>query len=180
MVSHIPPDFVVYLQDLELWSGRDAEIRRLLAPSGFGLERAFALSPELEAIPAKASVHVRRGDYLRQGPLLRPVPIAYYEQALEHVAGMQLVVFSDDTSWARRELPVTDAIYVEGNPDWADLILMTRCQQHICANSTFSWWGAFLSGDLEPIYPWMPDVLPDHFRRIYPRSWRRITVEPSM
>jgi hypothetical protein len=128
-------------------------------------------------------VHVRRGDYalsrVRRSPVL---PLEYYEEAAELVLSAdpatQFVVFSDDIEWCRREFPLREAFYAEGNPDWLDLTLMTRCDHHICANSTFSWWGAFLSSDPSPIIPWLVGVLPEAFRRIHPPHWREIVVEP--
>ena len=182
-INHIPPDYRVYMQDLELWHGHDQEIRRLLSPSAYAVAEATAMQPEVAAMKNKVAIHVRRGDYLNAGARHRPVPLPYYEQAVEEVksqtSGVQFVVFSDDPDWARKNLPLADAFFVGGNPDWADLTLMALCEHHVCANSTFSWWGAFLADDPQPMYPWMPGVLPEHLHRIYPTNWREIIIEPS-
>jgi hypothetical protein len=65
---------------------------------------------------------------------------------------------------------------VSGNPDWLDLAFMSRCEHHICANSTFSWWGAFLSEDPRPVVPWLHGVLPEGFRRALPQHWLVLEV----
>jgi hypothetical protein len=180
--TQAPPEWREYLQDLTLWGGREDEIRRLLQPSHHATEAAESSYPDLLALPSKTAVHVRRGDYLRREMPHKPCPVAYYEQAIELVLAedpdARFVVFSDDLDWCRRELPLHDPVYVEGNPDWLDLTLMTRCEHHICANSTFSWWGAFLSGDARPIVPWLVGTLPESFRRIHPPQWCEIVVEP--
>jgi hypothetical protein len=179
--TQIPPEWREYLQDLALWGRRADDIRLLLQPSPYALERAEARHTDLLALPSKTAVHVRRGDYLRSDMPQAPCPVRYYEEAAELVLASdpdtQILVFSDDMEWCRRELPVRDAIYVEGNPDWLDLTLMTRCEHHICANSTFSWWGAFLSGDPNPIVPWLVGSLPESFRHIHPPEWRELVLE---
>jgi len=71
----------------------------------------------------------------------------YYEEALQTIGARERVlVFSDDTAGARRVLHGLRAnlVYIEGNEDYEDLYLMTRCRDFICSVSTFSWWGAWL------------------------------------
>jgi hypothetical protein len=113
------------------------------------------------------SVHVRRGDYvtdpdvnLRMGVLDE----RYYRRAIDAIAerstDLQLFVFSDDLGWCRRQLdarwPVT---FVEGAPA-DDLRLMSACRHNVIANSSFSWWGAWL------------DPRPDKLV-VAPRQWFR-------
>ncbi|MDD4441270.1 MAG: alpha-1,2-fucosyltransferase [Kiritimatiellae bacterium] len=95
------------------------------------------------------SVHVRRADYVNHYPkdLLSG---AYYKDAVEHVwrreKNVKWIVFSDDPDWCRQELhfPGPPPLFAEGNTPCEDLRLMTACRHHIVANSTFSWWGAYL------------------------------------
>lgn len=178
----IPVVSRVYLQDLALWGGREDEIRRLLRPSPRAFAEADATHADLLALPDKTAVHVRRGDFLQPRMPHEPCPASYYEAAADLVLAeapdTRFVVFSDDIGWCRRELRLADPVFVEGNPNWLDLTLMTRCEHHICANSTFSWWGAFLSGDPSPIVPWLAGTIPEEFRRIHPPHWRELVLEP--
>ncbi len=95
------------------------------------------------------SIHVRRGDYVWQGYIL--LTQKYYTQAIEYMKANldnpHFYIFSNDMKWVRENLKI-DAphTFVDWNKkDYQDLELMSFCKNHIIANSTFSWWGAFLS-----------------------------------
>ncbi|CAM3951938.1 alpha-1,2-fucosyltransferase [Smaragdicoccus niigatensis] len=111
-----------------------------------GLSRLPAM-----ADPSSISLHVRRGDYVTAN-FIDPLALEYYERALEELAvpSPRIFVFSDDLDWATRELGrICDVIPVE--PDWTshpggEIFLMSQCSHHIIANSSFSWWGAWLDG----------------------------------
>ena len=102
------------------------------------------------------SLHVRRGDYVSDPPTTSThgiLPLEYYQAAiyliLERIPIPTFFVFSDEVPWVRENLRVEGAevIYVEHNStkmDYEDLRLMSHCQHHIVANSSFSWWGAWL------------------------------------
>jgi Glycosyl transferase family 11. len=170
----------VYLQDLSLWSARREEIQRLLRPSELAQEATARRCSDLLALPSKTALHIRRGDYLTDGSF-RPCPPGYYEEAAELIRAedpaTQFLVFSDDIDWCRHHIALPEAHYVAGNPDWLDLTLMSHCEHHICANSTFSWWGAFLSPDPSPIVPWLIGVRWP-LRMSHPQGWREIEIAP--
>jgi hypothetical protein len=96
-----------------------------------------------------AFLHVRRIDYAHR------LSAGYYAAALktlyERVRQPKLLVFGDDLEWAKRELPLPEGTqFVEHNGDdrnVEDLWLMTRCRHAIVANSSFSWWGAWLNAE---------------------------------
>lgn len=122
---------------------------------------AGPLTPERELLAkvirasSAVSVHVRRGDYVSS-----PTVNAYhgtcepdwYDRAkarLDQLAPeAEYVVFSDDPGWSRENLPsFAGALFVEPSSDRRDeqdLYLMSLCRHHIIANSSFSWWGAWL------------------------------------
>ena len=98
------------------------------------------------------SLHIRRTDYTvnNNHPLQ---PISYYEDALKLFdKNVQILVFSDDPKWCQEQgLFADDSVMKsEGNDADIDLCLMTKCDYHIIANSSFSWWGAWL-GDSEKV-----------------------------
>ncbi|HKA13777.1 MAG TPA: alpha-1,2-fucosyltransferase [Myxococcota bacterium] len=125
-------------------AGRNAELARAIAAR------------------AAVSVHVRRGDYAAN-PVTRAVhglcSIDYYQRAAEYIAARVrdpvYVLFSDDPEWARAHLDLGgEAIAVghNGPDDGAeDLRLIGLCRHHVIANSTFSWWGAWLSASPDKI-----------------------------
>ena len=101
------------------------------------------------------SLHVRRRDYV-SNPRTRNIhgvlDIDYYISALDLITQQNkdahVFVFSDDIPWARENfkisLPVDFIDYNGIDKDYEDLRLMSHCKHHIIANSTFSWWGAWL------------------------------------
>lgn len=103
-------------------------------------------------LPACA-VHVRRGDSIGKEEWHPIQPIDYYEKALSRVPGYQYFLFSDDIPWCLENLKHLPITFVSGTKDFEDIYLMSRCDAHIIANSTFSWWGAWLSGSRSVIAP---------------------------
>ena len=80
----------------------------------------------------------------------------YYELALKHFdKNTNLLVFSDDPEWCQQqELFADDSIMIsQGNDADIDLCLMSKCNYHIIANSSFSWWGAWLADSEQIIAP---------------------------
>ena len=133
------------------FSDHIASIRRAFTFPALGLKSA-RIAEKIDAATA-VSVHVRRGDYLshsRFGFLDQQ----YYRRAVESVCRLvddvEVFVFSDDTSWCRQQLtfPVPTHVVDRELPvghDWEDMCLMSRCSHHVIANSTFSWWAAWLN-----------------------------------
>jgi hypothetical protein len=101
------------------------------------------------------SIHVRRGDYVSNTTAAQHgvCGLDYYRRAVEYMlARLQsahFFVFSDDPVWTRENLVLPgDATYVQHNvatSAFQDLRLMSLCKHHIVANSSFSWWGAWLN-----------------------------------
>jgi len=123
---------------------------------------ASPLSPENEALVVRmaasssVSLHIRRGDYVASPEALRVhgvVPLDYYRQAMSLMAGRvpgpHFFIFSDDMAWVQENLsadhPMTFVGSERSNQDYDDLRLMSCCRHHITANSSFSWWGAWLN-----------------------------------
>ena len=94
----------------------------------------------------KVSIHLRRGDYLKL-PNHHPVlTLDYFERAkLKFPENSVYIVFSDDIGWCKDNFPKGNYFFVEGQSDIEDLCLMSLCDHNCIANSTFSWWGAWLN-----------------------------------
>ncbi len=131
------------------------------------------------------AVHVRRGDYVSSPGYAKRfgvLPMAYYERALRYLAeretDLHAFVFSDEPGWVKVNFPrLIPFSVVEGNEATEDLRSMAACRRHVIANSTFSWWGAWLApfSDktvLAPARFFNDPTLPD--RDLVPGGWVRI------
>ena len=100
------------------------------------------------------SLHIRRGDYV-VNPNHPTQTMDYYKEGLSRLPELPVVVFSDDPEWCKeQELFSSDRFMIaEGNSTDCDLCLMTLCKYHIIANSSYSWWGAWLADSDKVIAP---------------------------
>lgn len=137
------------------------------------------------------SVHIRRGDYIDNVDNFKKhgvCDIEYYLKAFRIVESKVenpiYFIFTDDVEWVKKEiLPVRKGmLIVEGNvgaDSWIDMHLMSRCKHNIIANSTFSWWAAWLNANVRKnvIAPkkWFAlDELNQQQFDLIPDSWRQI------
>ena len=95
------------------------------------------------------ALHIRRGDYITNSENHFNLPLEYYEAALGHFNDdRNVIVFSDDTQWCYEQSLFEDDdrfIISENEDNRVDLCLMSLCSDFIIANSSYSWWGAWLS-----------------------------------
>ena len=101
------------------------------------------------------AVHVRRTDYLTN-PNHEALGLDYYERALAELPrDATAIVFTDDPEWAKVQEIFPDERFFVSETDCAytDMCLMSLCDYHIIGNSTFSWWGAWLSNSKQVIAP---------------------------
>jgi len=108
------------------------------------------------------SLHVRRGDYLDQQDDYPVCNIEYYSKALDLLdRNYPVLIFSDDIEWCMKQELFKNSRFKfsSGNPNHVDLCLMSQCKYHIIANSSFSWWGAWLAQSDSVIAPkvWFGD-----------------------
>lgn len=138
------------------------------------------------------SVHIRRGDYLQSETnrqIYKVMPSKYYLHCLQDltdkVGNFSIYVFSNDIDWVRKNMDFgnKNVQYVTGNDEdhgYEDMILMWECKHHIIANSTFSWWGAYLSNGNGEVYApdeWYcidGDLYDIH--DLYPDEWIKVKV----
>ena len=154
---HAPVVLRGYFQSERYFSGIGADLRAELLPLRAPGETFLRLHNQIRlAGPASASVHVRRGDYANDPKVLAfhgLLGTEYYGPALAllrtRVPNAQLFVFTDDPSAAAALLPPgLAATFVSGQglTDVDELALMSACCHHVIANSSYSWWGAWLGG----------------------------------
>lgn len=177
-----------YFQEYHYIADIEDKVRSYFRPSAESIEYLNNNYQEFFSIPKRCSIHVRRGDYLKYPKHYSKMTNHYFRTAMESMPdGTNFVIFSDDQDWCRknfgeghyyvegvaRPVEVVDRI---GEPqDQYDLFLQTTCDNHIISNSTFSWWGAFLSHNPTPIYPskWYESEL-SHipWHKMFPLGWR--------
>jgi hypothetical protein len=107
-------------------------------------------------ITNSVSLHVRRGDYITDAnanSIMNVCDISYYERSISYMTGKVskpvFYVFSDDIDWVKRSIHIDyPSVYIDYNKgvnSYIDMQLMSLCKHHIIANSSFSWWGAWLN-----------------------------------
>lgn len=104
------------------------------------------------------SIHIRRGDYVLEKEDRGLCSIDYYKTAIKYIQDKvhhpTFVFFSDDLPWVKKNIHINNCIFVDwnhGNDSWQDMYLMSQCNHNIIANSSFSWWGAWLNSNKEKI-----------------------------
>ncbi|MFA7658556.1 MAG: alpha-1,2-fucosyltransferase [Candidatus Gastranaerophilaceae bacterium] len=134
------------------------------------------------------SLHIRRGDYVkkkRYQNLYANCSLGYYKRGVDYIGGKYpnptLFIFSDDIKWVKENFKLPyECVYVShntGSKSFEDMRLMSLCKHNIIANSSFSWWGAWLNNNKEKIViapkKWFndekiiqTDVIPENWVRI--------------
>ncbi len=131
-------------------------------------------------------VHIRRGDYLEYSYLQNICTLEYYRKAMEYMRRhsqekVEFYIFTNDFSWAEAHFTGEDCHFVKGNTgmeSFRDMQLMSICHHNIVANSSFSWWAAWLNRNPRKIV-----VAPDRWingpleesKDVIPGDWVRIS-----
>ena len=106
------------------------------------------------------SIHIRRTDYLKYPDLYPNLSESkYYERSIEYIKNKlgnkcHYFIFSDDIVWCKDNLHVDNCTFIDWNNGdyfWIDMYLMSICKHNIIANSTFSWWSAYLNKNASSI-----------------------------
>ena len=170
-----------YFKDIEPIIRQDFTIRDAPDPENQKLAHTIANTNSV-------SLHVRRGDYVSNPRILHKFGVCsldYYRSAVariaEEVDDLHFFIFSDDIRWARDHLrwqyPMTFVAHNGVDKDYEDLRLMSLCRHHVTANSTFSWWGAWLCANPAKIViapkRWFKEPGRDT-RDLIPDWWHRI------
>lgn len=171
--SSLPTYYEGYFANLEYYN----DIRPLLQKE-FRLSVPFQLPRDLKHIlnyENTVSLHIRRGDFIK---LHRDISEKmYYSEAMrrikKYVKEPIYLVFSDDIEWVKKNIMIDDEkIYVSGNgfADYVEFAIMKHCKHNIIANSTFSYWAAFLNSNEDKIV-----ICPRRWKSpIIPKEWIQI------
>ncbi len=128
------------------------------------------------SIPKKTdmvAIHVRRGDYVNNPFYVDLSNTSYYEDAMAEFQDAKFLVFSDDIEWCKKQSIFADCEFSEKS-ELEDMNLMASCVGHIIANSSFSWWGAYISPYTKKVIApkrWYTDNVE---RTMCPNNWLRL------
>jgi hypothetical protein len=177
-----------YWQSERYFEDFSDQIRDELAITTAPSERNRQLLAEIRDLPA-ISLHIRRGDYVsdrKAHAVHGTCSLDYYQEAVRRIADKMtsdpvVFVFSDEPDWAKQHLDLPqETRFLDHNDsqfNYEDLRLMAACGHHIIANSSFSWWGAWLNPSAEKtvIAParWFADPAVTN-PEITPSSWIRL------
>jgi hypothetical protein len=137
------------------------------------------------------SIHIRRGDYI-SSEVNRQIygnicTLNYYTKAIskieESVVNPSYFIFSNDIDWCKENLKIGNAKFInwnKGKDNYIDMQLMSLCKNNIIANSSFSWWAAWLNENKNKIIispsRFFNDVLPSNPNTLIPADWYKIDV----
>jgi hypothetical protein len=178
-----------YFQSERYFAAIADEIQKYFQPREPLGSIASEVAREISDSALPISVHVRRGDYLQSATAAvhGVLDKEYYRKALAEMDGRlggnsRLFVFSDDLDAAARVLgfvPEQRVTFVRSDPGrpWEDMILISKCRHHVIANSSFSWWGAWLNRSPDKIvvapHAWFTErgLQTRDTRDLYPAGW---------
>lgn len=117
----------------------------------------------------KVGIHVRRGDYVNNSFYVDLTQTDYYQKAMAMFPDEQFLVFSDDIEWCKQQDIFKNCSFSEGHDEITDMNMLASCKGVIMANSSFSWWGAYLSkGKIIAPKAYYTDGVQ---RTKYPKEW---------
>ncbi len=176
-----------YWQSEKYFKGIEAIIREEFAIKTCSDKTNMDIASQIQDCSA-VSLHIRRGDYISNSTTQAfhgVCTLDYYKNAVTEIASKSnnpvFYIFSDDIEWARNNIKLDfPTVFIGHNgpeKDYEDLRLMSLCKNHIIANSTFSWWGAWLSSYSDKIVcapkRWFA-VESQNARDILPPSWIKL------
>jgi len=134
-----------YFQSEKYFSHNRNEILRLFSPNEKNLNYIYNKYGNI-LTKNTTSIHVRRGDYLKLQNHHPLCEMDYYKKSIDVIGkNSTFIVFSDDINWCKENFKYKDITFIENEKDYIDLYIMSMCKNNIMANSSFSWWGAWLN-----------------------------------
>jgi hypothetical protein len=148
-----------YYQSEKYFLPIEDELRSILTFKPHITQCAKDLFPNVDG--TTVGIHIRRGDYVQLSAFHPPCEPEYYLEAAQHFTDSNpyFIIFSDDIDYCKSLFAESENIlYINNNDPYVDLCLMSMCDHNIIANSSFSWWGAWLNDN-------------PHKKVIAPKKW---------
>lgn len=153
-----------------------ADIKRMYRPTQEFIKKAYFYYPQL--VNNVAAINVRRGDYLNFPTRHPVVSLDYIYKAIEFLPKVDYYfIVSDDIRWCKENINLPNCIFTEFI-DFEALWLLSLCNHFVISNSSFSWWGAYLSNNANKIVvapdTWVgPDIM-ENMKDIWCENWIKI------
>lgn len=176
-----------YFQSEKYFSSiRDVLLKQFIIKTKLSINSEKIKNDILKNQKNTCSLHIRRGDYVsneKTNKIHGACSVEYYNKAIKTMERdkTKYFIFSNDIIWAKENIKVQNAFYVENEKDkipQEDIYLMSLCENNITANSSFSWWGAWLNQNSEKkiICPkvWFADSQKNEENEIACESWIQI------
>lgn len=153
-------------------------LRQIFANLGAmaGTTAANDMTARIARSPCAVAVHVRRNDYKHHGICRETYYIDSLRCVIAQLPQADIMVFSDEPNYTGhflRQAGIPHQLVTTGD-DLLDLKLMSECSLHVIANSTFSWWGAYLAKTRAVLYPLPWSVLHTPVANFFPPHWTGI------
>jgi hypothetical protein len=172
-------------QSEQFFANSKADIRKRFCFKQNLLSEQTKLIAQQMQSEISVSIHIRRGDYLSNqyiNGFAGVCTMEYYTKAKDHIKSQvkepRFYIFTDDSTWVNENFKLENAVYVQhniGSDSWQDMYLMSQCKHNIIANSSFSWWGAWLNSNPDKIV-----IAPQKWWRLFenddvvPLEWIRM------
>jgi hypothetical protein len=177
-----------YYQNYVSLKPYEKEIRFLFTSR---LYESIKLTPQLKAhFNSAVFLHIRRGDYVEKSDDFYLTPVNYYDTALHDLrtklkSPFTVYILSDDIQYCKsiEIFQSSEFVFIESKNELESLAIMSLCKAGaICANSTFSWWGAFLGAyeSRSPVYipsPWIKNTSVDSIDFLFPQEWIQVKYD---
>jgi hypothetical protein len=173
-----------YFQTEKYFRGSEEEIKKIFSFKKEIIEEGDRILNRIIGNKELISVHVRRGDYTLypdHHPTCHP---EYYSAAIEKIKeisgeNISIIIFSDDKKWCYENMGNrigNNFIIPEIENPYVELYMMTKCNYHIIANSSFSWWGSWLSDSKLTVSPsvWLGPAINGNTKDVCPDRWINI------
>lgn len=178
--------FLGFWQNPEYLKGYETEIMKIFTPRDKSIYQSEIALEISNSTFNTVSLHIRRGDYLTSG-FIEPISMDFYKSAIkliqEKLNNPLFYIFSDEPQWVKDEFKLDISFKLIacniGKDSYKDIILMSICQHNIIANSSFSWWGAWLNANPNKIViapkKWYTTAQRNKYTaEITPKNWIRL------
>ena len=167
-----------YFQSEKYFSNNSQLILDLFSPTNQDIEQIKKQAPYIFS-ESCCSIHLRFGDYLKFPDIHPTVSSDYIFNALDYIKDYdRIVCFSDDPTKCKELFSKKNITYLNLEKDYLDMYAMSYCANNIIANSSFSWWGAWLSESKKVVAPaiWFGESpeMPKNWSDIYCDGWKII------